>query len=324
MLTKRAFMLTLAAVAAAKPLAGHADVYPSRTVRLVIPFGSGTTSEPIVRLIAERLSIKFGQPVIVENRPGAGGTLGAAAVAAAQPDGYTLLVTPPGPLVTAGSLYKNLKYDPGASFTPVALLLRSPQLLAVNATFPANTLQDLVAYAVRMPGQISFASPGHGTQPHLLGELFKAEAGIQVTHVPYKTPAAGITDLLAGHVQMYFENALAVLPHAESGKLKVLAVAGEFRIPALSDVPTTGECGYPAVVGGYWSGLVAPARTPAAIIETLNRAVNDIMASPEGRASLAQIRAETQLGTPQDLAALIAAETRKWSALIKAAGISID
>jgi tripartite-type tricarboxylate transporter receptor subunit TctC len=168
MLTKRAFMLTLAAVAAARPT--HADVYPSRTIRLVIPFGPGTNSELIARLIAERLSVRFGQPVIVDNRPGAGGTLGAAAVAAADPDGYTLLVTPPGPLVTAGALYKNLKYDPGTSFTPVALLFRSPQLLAVNAAFPANTLQELIAYAVRRPRQITFASPGHGTQPHLLGE----------------------------------------------------------------------------------------------------------------------------------------------------------
>jgi tripartite-type tricarboxylate transporter receptor subunit TctC len=326
MLTRRAFGLAIAAAGLGASHSGAAaDTYPNRTIKLVVPFPPGTPSEFFIRLIADRLSARFGQAVVVENRPGgAGGTVGAAAVASATPDGYTLLASSPGPLVTAGSLYRNLGYDPSTSFAPVALLFSSPQLLTINPTVPAASLQELVAYAKARPGKISIASPGFGTQPHLLAEMFKAAAGIDIVHVPYKGPAGAITDLLAGQVQIYFETAPVVLPHAAAGKLKVLAVAGEVPLPQLPGVPTTAEAGFPTLVGGFWSGIVAPAGTPAGIVDRLNGAINEVMSSSEAEVGLTKLGGRAKLGSPQAFAAFIASERHKWSAIINAAGIKLE
>jgi tripartite-type tricarboxylate transporter receptor subunit TctC len=326
MLTRRRLLFALSTLALGVNTGMAADgAYPVKTIRLIVPFPPGTNSEIAARIIADRLSAKFGQAVIIENRPGgAGGTVGAAAVANAEPDGYTLLVSPPGPLVTAGAIYKTLTYDPGTSFAPVALLFDSPQLLAVNASLPVKSVQDLVAYAKGNPWKVNFASPGHGTQPHLLGEMFKAVAEVSITHLPYKGPAAAVTDLLSGQVQMYFETAPLILPQAEAGKLRVVAVAAESRFAQLPDVPTTVESGFPTLVGGFWSGILAPAKTPALIVSQLNAAINEVMRSQEMQATLAKFGAQARVGTAQGFAAFIAAETRKWSAIIKAAGVQID
>ena len=213
MLTRRVFLLaTMAAGFDPDTVGLAAEIYPSRTIKLIVPFPPGTASELISRIVADRLSSKFGHPIIVENWPGgAGGTVGAAAVASAEPDGYTLLVSPPGPLVTAGTLYKNLGYDPGSSFTPVAPLFTSPQLLAVHPSVPTQSIGELIVYCRSNPGRIAFASPGYGTQPHLLGDMFKATAGLDIVDVPYKGPAQAVTDLLAGQVQIYFESAPLIL-----------------------------------------------------------------------------------------------------------------
>jgi tripartite-type tricarboxylate transporter receptor subunit TctC len=304
---------------------GRADAYPTRTIRIVVPFPPGTASEYFVRLLADRLTSRFGQPVIVENRAGgAGGTLGAMAVALADPDGYTLLASPPGPLVTAAALYRNLGYDPSKSFAPVAFLLGSPQLLTINPAVSARSINELVEYVRDRPGKISIASPGYGTQPHLLAEMLRSTAAIDIVHVPYKGPGQALTDLLAGQVQVYFETAPVILPHVEAGKLKVIAVAGSSRLAQLPDVPTTIEEGYPNLIGGFWAGILAPARTPSAVIDQLNIAINDVMRSEEAKLAMVKLGAESRPGSPQDFAAFIAAERQKWSAVIASAGLKIN
>ena len=264
--------------------------------------------------------------MIVENRPGgAGGTVGAASVAQAEPDGYTLLVSPPGPLVTAGALYKNLGYDPSAAFAPIALLFNSPQLLAVSKALPARSMgKTLSLMPGAIPGKVSFASPGYGTQPHLLGELLKLRAQIEIVHLPYRGPSAAITDLLSGQAQLYFESSPTILPLAQEGKLNVVAVAGEQRIGALPDVPTTAESGFPDLVGGFWCGVLAPAGTPQPIIQQLNAAIGDVMQSADMQSTLEKLSAQPRAGTPNDFAAFLTAERAKWSAVIRDADIRIE
>lgn len=327
MITKRVMLLASAAIAVGLNAGGLAiaQSYPNRTIRLVLPFPPGGATEFINRLVADRLSSRFRQPVIVENRPGgAGGTVGAKAVATADPDGYTLLLSPPGPLVTAAAIYKNLDYDPSTSFAPVALMFSSPQVLAVNPGVPAKTIPELVAYAKSNPGKISFASPGFGTQPHLLGEMLKLAAGIDIVHVPYRGPAPAITDLLAGQVQLYFETTPSLLPHIEVGKIRALAIAGEARIRQLPDVPTAIESGFPTLLAGFWLGMLAPAGTPERIVNQLNVATNEILLSQEAQTGLAKLGAEARVGSPQEFAAFIASETKKWTAVAKGAGVKID
>src|ERR1700722_10064379 len=241
MLTRRALALAVAASATGFDIASFAaETYPARIIKVIVPFPPGVPSEIIYRLGADRLSTKFGQPVIIENRPGgAGGTVGAAFVANAEPDGYTLLASPPSPLVTAAALYKNLGYEPSSSFAPIALLFTSPELLVVNSALPAKSLQELVSYAKSKPGKISIASPGYGTQPHLLAEMLKSAAHIDIVHVPYRGNAAAVTDLLAGQVQAYFATPADVLPHVGGGKLRVIAVTDTVRFAPLPNVPTT-------------------------------------------------------------------------------------
>jgi tripartite-type tricarboxylate transporter receptor subunit TctC len=326
MLTRRALALAVAASATGLNIASFAaETYPARIIKVIVPFPPGVPSEIIYRLVADRLSAKFGQPVIIENRPGgAGGTVGAEFVANAEPDGYTLLASAPGPLVTAAALYKNLGYEPSSSFTPIALLFTSPELLAVNSALPAKSLQELVSYVKSRPGRINFASAGYGTQPHLLGEMLKSGAGIDIVHVPYKGNAAAITDLLAGQVQIYFATPADILPHIVGGKVRVIAVADTLRFLQLPDVPTTVESGFPSLTAEFWSGILAPAGTSATVVDQLNLAINEIMLAPEARLALNQIGGQAKTGTPQDFKAFITMETQKWSAIIKATGVKID
>jgi tripartite-type tricarboxylate transporter receptor subunit TctC len=322
MLSRRHLLLGLAAAGLGGAQAN--EVFPSRPIKIVVPFPPGAPSEVVVRAVADRLASRFGQPVVVENRPGgAGGTIGAATVANAEPDGHTLLASSPGPLVTAAALYKGLGYNP-ADLVPVALLFESPQLLAVNPTVPARSLKELAAFAKANPGKVTFASPGYGTQPHLLGEMFKAAAGIDIVHVPYKGPANALTDMLAGQVQMGFETSPLILPLAQSGRLKVLAAASARRAALLPDVPTTAESGFAELRGGFWSGIVAPARTPVATVGTLNAAINSAMQAESIQEALLKLGAESRLGSPGDFRSFLAVETRKWTAIIKTAGLKID
>jgi tripartite-type tricarboxylate transporter receptor subunit TctC len=326
MLTRRALALAVAASATGLTIASFAaETYPARIIKVIVPFPPGVPSEIIYRLVAHRLSTKFGQPVIIENRPGgAGGTVGAAVVANAEPDGYTLLASAPSPLVTAAALYKNLGYEPSSSFAPIALLFTSPELLAVNSALPAKSLQELVSYVKSRPGRINFASAGYGTQPHLLGEMLKSAADIDIVHVPYKGNAAAITDLLAGQVQMYFATPADILPYIGGGQVRVIAVADAVRFLQLPDVPTTVESGFPSLTAKFWSGILAPSGTSATVVDQLNLAINEIMLAPEARLALNQIGGQAEPGTSQDFKGFITMETQKWSAIIRATGVKID
>jgi len=326
MLTRRVLVLAIAAAGTGSNIASFAaETYPKKIVKVIVPFPPGVPSEIIYRLLADRLSAKFGQPIIIENRPGgAGGTVGAAAVANAEPDGYTLLASAPTPLVTAAALYKNLGYEPSRSFAPIAMLFTSPQLLTVNSALPMKSLQELIGYAKSKPGKISIASAGYGTQPHLLAEMLKSAAGIDIVHVPYRGNAAAVTDLLAGQVQVYFATPADILPHVDAGKVRVIAVADTLRFSQLPDVPTTAESGFPNLTGEFWSGILAPAGTPASIVDQLNIAINEIMRSPEARLALNKLGGKAKLETPQDFTAFIISETQKWSEVIKATGVKIE
>jgi len=302
-----------------------AQTYPNRFVKLVVPSPPGGASEAVIRILAERLTSTFGQPFVVENRPGgAGGAVGAKSVATAEPDGYTLLVTSPGPMVVAPAIYKSIGYDPLKNFSPIAGLLSSPQMLAVHSSLPVNSLGELVAFAKAHPGTVNFSSPGYGTQPHLLGEMFKLIAGINIIHVPYKGASAAITDLLSGQVQMEFENIPMLLPHVEASKLRALAIADQRRLKQLPNVPTTTEAGLPKLQATYWSAIVAPAGTPPSTVSRLNAAINEILKSGDIEASLNKLSATAKIGTPQDLALFIETESKKWTEVAVAANIKAE
>ena len=317
------FAVIASIVFAAAP--AFAQPYPNKLIRIVAPFPPGGPTDGAARLIADRLSSLFGQTVVVENRPGgAGGTVGVKSAASADPDGYTILFTPPGPLVTAPAIFRNVGYDPAKAFAPVAAVFSSPQILVVNPNVPAKSMQELVAHAKANPGKVSYASPGFSTQPHLLGEMLKLMTGADIVHVPYKGSAPVLTDLIAGQVQMYFDSASFLLPHVQSGKLRVLAVADESRLPQLPDTPTTVEAGFGKLQASYWVGVLVPAGTPAPVIERLNGAINEVMKSPAMQETLAKLVARARPGTPQDFAAFMAAESKKWTETITAANIKAD
>jgi len=301
-----------------------AQTYPNRSVKIVIPFSPGGPTEFIVRLIADRLQVALGQPFVIENRPGGGGgTVGAKSVAIAEPDGYTLLFSSPGPLVTAAAIYTKLDYDP-LKFSPIAMVIYSPQLLAVHPSLPATSLQELVAYAKANPKKVTFASSGYGTQPHMLGEMFRLMADIDIVHISYRGAGQSVGDVVAGQVPMIFETFPILLPHIEADKLRPLAIAAESRSKVLPDVPTTIESGYPKLLASFWSGFLAPPNTPAAIVDKLNGAINDILRGPEAQAGLARLYAEARIGSPADFASFIAAEAQRWTVVANQAGIKVD
>ena len=298
----------------ATPTAAFAQPYPNKLIRIIAPFPPGGPTDGAARLIADRLSTLFGQTVVVENRPGgAGGTVGVKSAASADPDGYTILFTPPGPLVTAPAIFRNVGYDPMKAFAPVAAVFSSPQILVVNPGMPAKSMQELVAYAKANPRKVSYASPGFSTQPHLLGEMLKLMTGADIVHVPYKGSAPVLTDLISGQVQMYFDSASFLLPHVESGKLRVLAVADERRLPQLPDTPTTMEAGFGKLQASYWVGVLVPAGTPLPVIERLNGAINEVMTSKAMEETLTRLVARARPGTPQEFANFMSAETIKWT-----------
>jgi len=323
MLTRRLLLCGAAAfgtAAATGPL--HAQSYPNRTVRIVVPFPPGGPTDVIARVVAERLQASLGETVIVESRPGgAGGTVGAKAVAASTPDGYTLLFALVGTLTIAPAIFKNSGYDPLKNFAPVAMIATGAQVLAINPSLPVKTLKELVAYAKANPGKVSYCSPGFGTQPHLLGEMFRSVTGANIVHVPYKGSAPAVTDLLAGQVQMMFDAPTTLGPHIKSGKLIGLSVSTDKRIAVLPDIPTTAEAGYPQLAATLWGGIVAPAGTPAPIIAKLNAAINAGLKSEELRANFARFALEPDIKSPEEFASFLAAEVTKWRKVVDDAGI---
>ena len=295
--------------------------YPIRAIRLIVPFPAGGAADALPRIVAEKLAARWGQPVIVENRVGASGSIGAEAVARAEPDGYTLLATPPAPLVINPSLYTKLAYDP-AQFVPVTVMAAIPSVLLVNAAkVPANTLQEFVALARANPDKFNYASQGTTTVSFLTTEMFKTAAGgLKITHVPYKGTAPGLAALLAGEVEMMFDNLGVTVQHVRAGKLRALAVGSARRAPALPDAPTMAEF-YPGFVSIAWFSISAPPKTPAAIAEKLSTAIAEILKQPEVAKRLEGLSAEPIGSTPSGMAAIMREDAERWRAVIRAAGV---
>ncbi len=317
----RSFKCILLSVAAASVLA---QGYPDKPLKLVVPFPPGGPTDIVGRLVAQKLAEGIGQPVVVENRPGAGGTVGSTAVARAPADGYTLLYGSTSTLAIAPSLYRDLAYDPRTAFAPISLVSRGPIIAAVNAQLPAKTLKDFIALAKSSPGRINYGSAGSGTPPHLAAELFKTVAGVDLVHVPYKGGGPAVSDLAGGQVQVIFEGLPTLLPHIKSGKVRALAITGAKRDPALPEVPTFAEAGLPGYDANFWNGLVAPAGTPAEVIARLNSVLVQALATPEVHAALVRLGLEAAGTTPQQFGDFIAAEIDKWARVVKASGAKID
>jgi tripartite-type tricarboxylate transporter receptor subunit TctC len=303
----------------------QSQTYPNRPIRMIVPFPAGGPTDGMARIISDRLGAVLGQSVVVENRGGgAGGSIGAKVVATADPDGYTILITPGGALTTGPAVHSNIGYDPAKVFVPVGLLIESPLIMSVHADLPVKTLAEVVAYAKANPGKISWGSQGFGTAPHLLAEMFKLEAGVNIVHVPYRGTAPMLAAIVAGEVQIAADPSTTSLPHIQSGKLRPLAIAGAERFSKLPDVPTTREAGYPKLQAPFWLGVVAPAGTPPEIINKLNAAFRDSLALPETRARLANLGAEIKIGTPAEFGKMLADELAQWTAVVKAAKIKVE
>ena len=304
-------------------LCAHAQDYPSRPVRIVVPFAPGGPNDIIVRLVAQKLTETWTQPFLIENRPGAGGNIGTDFVAKAAPDGYTLLSVGPGSLII-NPLIGKVPYDTARDFAPVTLMARAPNALVAHPSLPAGSVKELIELARSQPGRVNYGSGGNGSTPHLAGAMFAAMAGIALTHVPYKGTAPATADLIGGQVQIAFLGIPTVLPHVKSGKLHVLAVTGKHRSPELPGVPTVDEAGVPGYELSPWYGLLAPAGTPREVVVRLGEEVSRVVRAPEMKEKLAVQGAEVAGGSPEEFAALIRADTSTWSRVVRDAGIRIE
>ena len=323
-LPRRTF-LHLAAGAAALPATSRfawAQAYPTRPVRLIVPFGPAGASDITARLIGQWLSERLGQQFVIENRPGAGGNIGTEAVVRAAPDGYTLLYVTTANAVSA-TLYDKLNFNFIRDIAPVAPIVRFPYIMVVNPSVPAKTLPEFIAYAKANPGKINMASVGIGSTPHVNGELFKVMTGTNMVHVPYRSAAAVMTDLLSGQVQLYFGTTASSLEYVRTGKLRALAVTIERRLDALPDIPTVGDF-VPGYEASNWYGIGAPRNTPVEVIEKLNKETNAGLADPKIKARIADLGGSVLTGSPADFGRLIADETEKWGKVVKFVGIKAD
>ncbi len=313
-----------AALLSGFPLAlpAQAQEYPSKPVRIVAPFAAGGSADLIPRIVGERLSAMWGQPVIVENRPGAGGNIAAEYVYRAEPDGYTLLSSPPSTLIINQYLYANLSYDQSL-WVPVSVMVAVPNVLLVNPKVAAKSVQELIAYAKANPDKLNYASQGSGTTSHLTGEMFKTVAGVRIAHIPYKGSAPALTDLLAGQVEMMFDNLGVSMQHVRSGRLRALAVASQHRVASLPDVPAMSEV-LPGFESVTWFGVVAPPKTPMPIAERISAAVAEALRSPDARKRLADLSAEPIGNTPAQMAAFMRKDAQRWREVIRSAGVKAD
>ncbi len=313
--------LALAVTLIALP-AARAQDYPSRAVKIVVPFPAGGTADVMPRIFADWLARKWGHPVVIENRTGAAGNIGAEAVAKAEPDGYTLLSAPPPPLVINQNLYPKLGFDP-TEFVPIVIMGRVPNALLVNPKLPQGSVGELIAYAKANPGKLTCATQGNGTTSHLTSEMFQMMAGVKFQQVPYRGSAPALTDLVAGSVDLMFDNLGVSLPLVRSGQLKLLGVAAEKRMAALADVPTIAEtlAGFESAA---WFAIVAPPKTPPAVIDKINADVNEALREPDVLKRLGQLSAEPIGGAPRATAAYMREEVERWRKVIKAANVTLE
>jgi tripartite-type tricarboxylate transporter receptor subunit TctC len=302
-----------------------AQDYPNRPIRVIVPFPPGGPTDGMARIVSDRLGKLLGQTVVVDNRGGgAGGSVGAKSVATAEPDGYSILMTPGGSLTSGPAVHKNIGYDPLTAFTPVAQLITTHQFVCVHPILPVKTLREFVAHAKANPGKVSYGTQGFGTGNHLLNELFKLEAGIDIVHVPYRGTAPMLAAFLTGEVQMVIDPSTTVLPHIQSGSVRAIAVTSSERSSKLPDVPTTAEAGFPKLNSPFWLGVVAPAGTRPEIIEKLNAAFRESLNDPPTRARLDALGAEISIGTPQEFGTMIRSQLALWKSVVAAAGIKAE
>ncbi len=297
---------------------------PARPIRLVVPFPPGGSTDILARALGQKLAEAWGQQVIVDNRPGAGGSIGAEAVAKAPHDGYTLLMAHIGTLAVNPALYPKLGYDPAKDFAPVSLVAIVPNVLVVHPSVPAKNVAELIEYARKNPGKLNYSSGGNGSAAHLAMEYFKLQTKTDIVHVPYKGTVPAVTDLIAGQVSLTMTGAPAVMPHAQSGKLRALGVSSATRLDAFPQVPTIAESGVPGFEATQWYGVVAPAGTPADIVAKLNAAIVQIMSSKEMKERLTTEGAIASVNSPEAFAAFIESERKRWAAVVKAAGMRPD
>ena len=313
------------AVALALPVTGaaHADDYPSRPIRLIVPYAPGGGADAIGRIVAKRVSETIGQPIVIENRGGAGSILGTEAVKNADPDGYTLLVGQSGPISINPAVYKNLRYDPVKDFAPVTMTTAYPYILVVNAKLPVNNLQEFVTLARSKPGEFNYGTTGVGAANHLVSELLSSRAGLKMTHIPYRGTALAVGDLLAGQVTMVFADAVSAMPHVQAGTLRALAVSSKNRAAIAPDIPTIAESGYPGFDAIGWHGILAPARTPPAIIGRLNSEIVKALKDPATK-SLLETQAMQLVGnSPEEFAAFIKQDIALWQDVATQANVEV-
>ncbi|TPG21319.1 tripartite tricarboxylate transporter substrate binding protein [Variovorax guangxiensis] len=327
-LNRRTFALATVAAAGAlslAPLAAHAQAaYPSKPITIIVPFSAGGTTDILARVVGLYMGTDLGQPVVVDNRAGAGGNIGGQAAARATADGYTLFMGTVGTHAINQSLYKKMPFDPIKDFAPLSRVAMVPNLLVANPSQPYKNVKEMIAYAKAHPNKINFGSSGNGSSIHLSGELFKQMAGVDMQHVPYRGSAPAVSDLLGGQISVMFDNMPSAIPHVKGGKLRALAVTTAKRSPALPDVPTIAEAGVPGYEATSWFGLLAPAGTPAPIVAKLNASILKALADPEVKKKLAEQGAEPFGEKPEQFAAFIQAETAKWGKVVKESGASLD
>jgi tripartite-type tricarboxylate transporter receptor subunit TctC len=300
----------------------HAE-FPDRGVKIVVPFPAGGSNDVVARLLGTRLSQLWGQTVVIDNRGGGGGNVGAEAVSRSPADGYTLLLTAPGPLVVNQSLYTKLSFNP-QDFTPIALIASVPIVLAVNPAVKATTVSELIALAKESPGKLNFGSSGLGSTNHLAGELLKARAGIDIVHVPYRGAAPAMNDLISGEMPMMFDNMPAVRPQVQGGKIRALAVAGAARSPLFPELPTMVEAGVANFEASSWFGLVGPAKLPPEVVKVLIESVSKVMSEPDMAKRLADVGAEPGTLSGDAFGAFLRTEVDKWGEVVKTSGAKVD
>jgi len=322
----RAFLLASAVLlgSGAAWFAAAQSGYPTKPVRIVVPFPPGGPADSLARIVGDKLGQSLGQPFVIENKPGAGGNIGMEQGAKAAPDGYTLTLAPAGNLTIAPSLYSKLPYDPAKDYVPISVLATVPNILITAPTVPAKTLRDLITLAKARPGTLNFASPGNGSGAHLAGELFKSMAGIDIVHVPFNGVGPAMNAILAGDVQIFFAQSSAALPYIKTGKVTALGVASAKRIASAPELPTMAEAGLPDFEVTSWYALVAPAGTPAAIVERLNAETVKTLASADVRDRLATLGVEPVGNSPSEFAAMQKTETARWTKLAKEANLRLD
>jgi len=312
----------LAALACAAP--ARADDYPSRAITLVVPYSAGGGNDAMARVVADRMSAALGQQIIIENRGGAGGSIATRAIAKAEPDGYTLGLGGTGTLAINPTLYQNVGYDPRKDFAPVGLIATGALVVLVHPSVPATTIPELIALAKKDPGKLNFASAGVGSGIHLGAELFAYMAGVKLTHIPYKGTGPALTDLIGGHVALYFSSLPSAVGLIKDGKVRALAVTGPTRSKVLPDLPTVAEAALPGYEAVLHYGIVAPAGTPRPVVDRLNAALRAALAAPEVQARLAAEGAEIMPSSPEEYAADIDREERKWSEIVRRSGAKAD